>query len=68
MSDANIMYFDDGYRAVITYDPDIDMFRGEFIGSERTVFYGDSVESLRNDGEESLRLRLPPGKSSGNGS
>lgn len=27
----NIMIID-GYRAVIQYDPDIEMFRGEFIG------------------------------------
>jgi len=51
----NIMLFDDGHKAVISYDSDLDMFRGDFIGMEGAVFYGDSIESLRNDGEESLR-------------
>ena len=27
----NIMEFD-GYRAVVQYDPEIEMFRGEFVG------------------------------------
>ena len=25
----NVMEFEDGYQAVITYDPEIEMFRGE---------------------------------------
>ena len=26
------MTFEDGYKAVIAYDPEIEMFRGEFVG------------------------------------
>ena len=28
----NVMEFEGGYKAVITYDPEIEMFRGEFVG------------------------------------
>ena len=31
----NVMQFEGGYKAVITYDPEIEMFRGEFVGQDR---------------------------------
>lgn len=54
----NIMIID-GYRAVIQYDPDIEMFRGEFTGLNGGAdFYADSVAKLRDEGKISLRIFL----------
>lgn len=54
----NIMIID-GYRAVIQYDPDIEMFRGEFTGLNGGAdFYADSVAKLRDEGKTSLRIFL----------
>ncbi|MCH4562736.1 type II toxin-antitoxin system HicB family antitoxin [Halomonas sp. EGI 63088] len=54
----NIMIID-GHRAVIQYDPDIEMFRGEFTGLNGGAdFYADSVAALRQEGEASLRVFL----------
>jgi|SRR5690554_2572372 len=54
----NIMIID-GYRAVIQYDPDIEMFRGEFTGLNGGAdFYADSVAKLREEGRVSLRVFL----------
>ena len=54
----NIMIID-GYRAVIQYAPDIEMFRGEFTGLNGGVdFYADSVAKLREEGRVSLRVFL----------
>lgn len=48
-----------GHRAVIRFDPEIGLFRGEFIGLNGGAdFYADSVEGLRREGEASLRLFL----------
>ena len=48
-----------GYQAVISYDPDINMFRGEFIGINGGAdFYATSVEELRKEGEISLKAFL----------
>lgn len=42
--------------AAIQYDPDIEMFRGEFIGlNGGTDFYADNVDDLRQEGEKSLK-------------
>ncbi len=36
-----------GFKAVINYDPDIDMFRGEFIGLNGGVdFYASDIKGL----------------------
>lgn len=52
----NIMVID-GYRAVVKYDPDIDMFRGEFVGLNGGAdFYAPDVEGLRREGIVSLRV------------
>lgn len=55
----NIMDFDGGYKAVITYDPEIEMFRGEFVGLNGGAdFYAQDLEGLRREGTESLRVFL----------
>lgn len=47
------------YEAVISFDPEISMFRGEFIGLNGGAdFYADSIRKLRKEGETSLRLFL----------
>ncbi len=49
----------DGYRAVIQYDPDIDMFRGEFVGLNGGAdFYAKDIDNLRKEGEISLKVFL----------
>ncbi len=54
----NIMDID-GYKAAIAYDPDIDLFRGEFIELNGGAdFYGADVETLQKEGETSLRVFL----------
>ena len=54
----NAMKFGD-YSAVISFDPEIQMFRGEFIGLNGGAdFYADSIENLRKEGEISLRVFL----------
>lgn len=47
----------DGHRAVISYDPDIQMFRGEFVGLNGGAdFYAKDVDGLRREGRISLRV------------
>ncbi|WP_075882094.1 type II toxin-antitoxin system HicB family antitoxin [Vreelandella massiliensis] len=54
----NLMVIE-GYRAIIEYDPDIEMFRGEFTGLNGSAdFYADSVEALRHEGKVSLQTFL----------
>lgn len=46
-----------GVNAVITYDSDIDMFRGEFIGLNGSAdFYATNAEGLRREGAISLKV------------
>ena len=48
-----------GFRAVIQYDPDIEMFRGEFIGLNGGAdFYAKDIDGLRKEGEISLKVFL----------
>ena len=48
-----------GYRAVIQYDPDIEMFRGEFIGINGGAdFYAGDVPGLKREGAKSLQVFL----------
>ena len=48
-----------GIQAVIAYDPDIDMFRGEFVGLNGGAdFYATDVAGLRREGEISLKVFL----------
>lgn len=48
-----------GYQAVISYDPEINMFRGEFIGINGGAdFYATTVKGLRKEGAISLKAFL----------
>lgn len=54
----NVMKFGE-YDAVISFDPEIQLFRGEFVGLNGGAdFYADSIENLRKEGETSLRVFL----------
>lgn len=54
----NTMDFD-GYQAVVAYDPEIDLFRGEFVELNGGAdFYAADVDSLRREGETSLKVFL----------
>lgn len=54
----NVMKID-GYEAVIQYDPEIDMFRGEFINLNGGAdFYAPDIAGLRNEGSLSLKMFL----------
>lgn len=49
----------DGHKAVIAFDPDIGMFRGEFIGlSGSADFYAGDVDGLVREGRTSLEVYL----------
>lgn len=53
------MEFKGGYKAVITYDPDIEMFRGEFVGlNGEADFYAKDTEGLKQEGQISLDVFL----------
>ena len=55
-----------GYQAVIAFDPEISMFRGEFVGLNGGAdFYAADVEGLRREGETSLRVFLEACKERG---
>ena len=52
----NIMEIN-GYRAVVQYDPEIEMFRGEYLGLNGGAdFYAKDIDSLRKEGEISLKV------------
>lgn len=49
----------DGYQAVITYDPDIEMFRGEFVDLNGGAdFYAKDRDNLKKEGALSLKIFL----------
>ena len=49
----------DGVSAVISFDPDLNQFRGEFTGLNGGAdFYAASVEALRKEGARSLKTFL----------
>ena len=55
-----------GVKAVISYDPTIGMFRGEFIGLHGGAdFYAADVEGLKHEGETSLKVFLDMCRESG---
>ncbi len=55
----NIMKFEGGYQAVISYDPDINMFRGEFVGLNGGAdFYAEDLKGLEAEGKLSLKVFL----------
>jgi len=48
-----------GVNAVITYDPDIEMFRGEFVELNGGAdFYAKDIENLKKEGAISLKIFL----------
>ena len=48
-----------GYQAIIQYDPEIEMFRGKFIGLNGGAdFYAKDIDGLRKEGEISLQVFL----------
>lgn len=54
----NIMTIN-GYQAVIAFAPDIQTFRGEFVGLNGGAdFYAKDVDGLRHEGEISLKVFL----------
>lgn len=54
----NIMMIND-HKAIIQYDPELDLFRGEFVGLNGGAdFYSDSVTALENEGKQSLQTFL----------
>lgn len=56
MMTTNVMDFGD-FRAVIQYDPEIEMFRGEFTGlNGGGDFYAKDIDGLRKEGETSLKV------------
>jgi len=54
----NIMEIN-GYRALIQYDSEIEMFRGEFMGLNGGAdFYASDIEGLKKEGSISLKVFL----------
>lgn len=48
-----------GYKAVVSYDPDIGLFRGEFVDLNGGAdFYAADVAGLKREGEISLNVFL----------
>jgi len=46
-----------GVKAVIAFDPEINMFRGEFVGLNGGAdFYSTDIDGLRREGETSLKV------------
>lgn len=58
MSMQNTMTID-GHQAVITFDSEIQMFRGEFLGLNGGAdFYAKDVKGLQREGKISLKVFL----------
>ncbi|CAE6837074.1 hypothetical protein R75461_06836 [Paraburkholderia nemoris] len=56
----------DNHRAVISYDPDTDMLRGEFLGlSGSAEFYASDIPTLKAEGSRSLAAFLDVCKENG---
>ncbi len=56
----------EGYQAVIQYDPEIEMFRGEFIGLNGGAdFYARDIDGLYKEGALSLQVFLEACKARG---
>lgn len=49
----------DGHKAIVSYDAETNLLRGEFVGLNGGAdFYADSVSRLRREGARSLRTFL----------
>lgn len=56
----------EGFKAVIQYDPEINMFRGEFLGLNGGAdFYAKDIDGLQNEGKISLKVFLDMCKEDG---
>ncbi len=56
----------DGFKAVINYDPEINMFRGEFLGLNGGAdFYAKDIDNLQKEGRTSLQVFLDMCKEEG---
>ncbi len=56
----------EGNKAIIKYDPLVDMFRGEFIGLNGGAdFYATNITELRQEGKKSLKVFLDMCKEEG---
>lgn len=61
----NTMQFD-GFHTVTKYDPEIELFRGEFVGLNGGAdFYASDIEGLKKEGAVSLRVFLESCKARG---
>ena len=61
----NIMTYK-GHKAIIEYDPDIDIFRGEILGLNGGAdFYGKTPDELRLEFKNSLKVFLDTCKEKG---
>ncbi|MBN6066608.1 type II toxin-antitoxin system HicB family antitoxin [Aggregatibacter actinomycetemcomitans] len=61
----NIMTIN-GHKAVIQYDPETELLRGEFIGLNGGAdFYADNIADLHKEGETSLQTFLAVCKEQG---
>jgi len=55
-----------GYKAIIQFDPEIEMFRGEFTGLNGGAdFYAKDIDSLKEEGKLSLEIFLKACKKRG---
>ena len=55
-----------GFQSVITYDPDLEMFRGEFTGLNGGAdFYAKDVKGLAREARVSLKIFLAARKEDG---
>jgi len=55
-----------GYQATISYDPEIEMFRGEFVGLNGGAdFYASNLTGLKREGKISLKVFRVSGFSGG---
>ena len=56
----------DGYNAIVSFDPETNRFRGEFIGLNGGAdFYAADVKSLKREGGISLKVFLEMCRESG---
>lgn len=61
----NIMIIN-GHKAVITYDPEINLFRGEFVSLNGSAdFYANDIKGLEKEGRLSLKIFLDTCKKEG---
>ena len=52
----NVMMINN-HKAIIQYDPELGLFRGEFVGLNGGAdFYGDSIDALEREGAQSLQI------------